>query len=804
MKFSYNWLGDFLDSNLELNALCKKLTASGIEVASVQTATYPNPTYIFVGQVEKVCKHPAISNVNISYVNIGEKDLLTAFYYDSSGLHVGMKVPIMKLEILSPSLLPKSKQLDRLYTQQPSAILCSQKDLGLSDDGKEIMILPPKTSIGTDINKCFTGNDHIIHVNITPNRSDCLSVYGIARELASVMNVNLKNPFKNNGINKYNLATQNISKNVILKNPEFCYRYFGRVISGINKNALTPLWMKRRLHHSGIRPISVISDVTNYVLIALGQPIHVFDSDKIGDTIYVRMSKDKEKINLLGKTQLLLEPDTLVISDHRNILAIAGILGGADSSVTQDTENIFLESAYFTPQAISGKGLKYNLSTDALYQFEHGVDPKLCEYAIDYATRLIIEIAGGRIGNLTKLDHYTKKNNTIELHLGKLTAVLGIKLNKNLVESILTSLKFTFIKSSSEVEITWLVTIPSYRSHISIEEDIIEEVGRFYGYQNIPEVLPSLRLSYQNRSYDKLTTVKILKNILVSRSYHEVVNYSFIDPKLSELFFDTQVAYLKNPISQSMSVMRQGLIPGLITTFKSNLNRQQSRIRIFEEGICFRCRKEIIHECSYFSGLVYGDLNPVNWKNKIESDFYSVKSDIESLLHLGRKNVSYVACNNEIKWLHPGKSAYIYQNSNKIGVIGTLHPNVMKSLQIRGDLPTVFELETEKISQKAIIKFKSISKYPHISRDISVILSKDISGQDLIESIKKVNINTLIHIELTSVYYSRNLPANKKSITMNLIFQDKERTLTDDSISKIINAIIRSLYKRYNAVLRSK
>ncbi|WP_440683294.1 phenylalanine--tRNA ligase subunit beta [Cysteiniphilum halobium] len=792
MKFSHSWLENYLDKKLEVSVLSEKLTNAGLEVDSVE-AVAPDFSEVVVGQIKKIEKHPDADKLNICEVDIGEDELVT-IVCGAPNIYAGMKAPVAKIGACLPGDFKIKKS--KLRGQSSDGMMCSQKELGLSDESEGLMDLPEYAPIGIDIREYLQLDDHIIEVDLTPNRADCLSVYGIAREVAALTNSKLKS-LGNIEIN----ITKGVQKQVLSHVSEACPRYFGRMIYNINAQAQTPLWMKERLRRSGLRSISVIVDITNYVLLELGQPLHAFDADKIGNTVYARMAKSNEKITILDETEVTLKSDTLVIADDENVLAIAGVIGGLDSSVTNNTQNIFLESAYFTPKAIAGKARQYGLHTDSSHRFERGVDPKLCQYAIDYAARLIIDIAGGEIGEVVKADYYKETPIEISLRLNKLNSILGMDFSANFVEEVLTALNIMLkpIKDASN-EVKWLAIAPSYRFDMAIEEDLIEEVGRVYGYQNLPMTLPKVTLSQQQVS-EQVITLSTLKNTLINRGYHEVINYSFIDPKWDALFFDAQGLVLQNPISQDMSVMRQGLIPGLVATFKANLNRQQSRIRLFEEGTCFQSAEALAHEYSHFAGLVYGNINPLNWQEKTASDFYSVKADVEALLQLNKKTVNYVIC-EDIDWLHPGQSAYIYQNGEKVGVIGVLHPNVMKVLQIKGKSPVVFELQTSRILNKDIAQFMAISKYPSVSRDIAVIVDCHISAQSLIDAVNKADVSLLNQVDLFDVYQGDNLPENKKSIALNLTFQDKTQTLTDELMNNAMRKILKSLKENANANLR--
>lgn len=792
MKFSHRWLGNYLDKSLEVELLSEMMTAAGLEVEAIKPVA-PLFNGVVVGHIKRIEKHPNADKLNVCGVDIGEDENLIIIC-GAANVYVGMKVPVAKIGACLPGNFKIKKS--KLRGEVSFGMLCSQKELGIGEGIEGLMRLPINAPVGEDIREYLELNDHTFEVDLTPNRSDCLSVYGIAREVAVLTNTKLESR-KSIELK----VIHEVEKKVLSKVKDLCPRYFGRMIYNINPQVESPLWMKERLRRSGLAPSSVIVDITNYVLLELGQPMHAFDANKIGDTVYVRMAKDNEKITLLDEAEVILQSNTLVISDDERALAIAGIMGGLQSAVTDQTKNVFLESAYFKPQAITGKARQYGLKTDSSHRFERGVDPQLCQYAIDYAASLVVEVAGGEVGAITCYDNYETKDVQIILRLNKLNSILGMVFSTEFVESVLNSLNIKLTRLDDyDGKIKWLAIAPSYRFDISIEEDLIEEVGRIYGYQNLPMRLPQV-IPVKHQGYEHFISVGTLKNTLINRGYQEVINYSFIDPKLDALCFVRAGLALQNPISQDMSIMRQGLIPGLVSTFKANLNRQQSRVRIFEEGVCFQQVEELLNERSHFSGLSYGLINPLNWQEKSSSDFYSVKSDIEALLKLSKKETYYLPC-EDVNWLHPGQSAYVYQNGKKVGVIGVLHPNVMQFLQLKGRAPVVFEIETSKVLNKTVAKFMAISKYPSVSRDISVIVGCNTMVQSIIDAVHKVGVDLLTQVELFDVYQGESLPDNKKSIALTLTFQDNTKTLTNETINKEMDIILKSLTENADVSLR--
>ena len=790
MKFSEKWLREYIDPALSTQELCDRLTLAGLEVDAIEPVA-GEFSKIVVGEIKEIVAHPNADKLRICQVDVNADERLN-IVCGAPNIYVGMKAPVALIGAVLPGDFKIKKS--KLRGEPSFGMMCSEKELGLSEGHGGLMDLPSDASVGTCIREYLDLDDSIIDVDLTPNRADCLSVYGVAREVAALTNAAL--------IEK-SISVESIVLNeslpVSIQASTDCKRYLGRIIKNINTKAASPLWLKEKLRRSGVRSISVVVDVTNFVLLEFGQPMHAFDLDRLDHEIIVRKAHKDEKLVLLDETELTLDDKDLVIADASKALALAGIMGGQKSSVTDDTKHIFLESAYFCPIAIAGKARKYGLHTDSSHRFERGVDPQLATLAMDRATEILVSIAGGDVGPITEvtLDNVTKQKNAITLRAKKVNSVLGCDFSNDYIQSVLEGLGLEVTKIS---EGKWTVVAPTYRFDINIEEDLIEEVGRIYGYENLPENLPTLDMKKPIIS-DKTLSINSAKNSFVQRDYHEVINYSFIDPKFDEYFFKGGGITLSNPIASDMAVMRQSLIPGLLTAFKANLNRQQERVRIFEEGVTFELVDGQKKETVKFAGLAFGKVTPLNWGATAVTDFYSVKADVEAILSQTGLTYMWEAV-VDCDYLHPGKSASILCDDQVIGTIGVLHPDTMKFMQIKGTAPVVFELLWSKISTAILPVFKALSKYPSISRDLAVIVDADVVCDALLTSVRESAGHLLQDVRVFDVYQGDNLPKNKKSIALNLILQDSSQTLNEDTINLVVTNVLNHIEEQTGATLR--
>ncbi|WP_432773782.1 phenylalanine--tRNA ligase subunit beta [Francisella salimarina] len=788
MKFSHNWLNEYLDDTQDSQNLADTLTLAGLEVDAIEPVVAEKVTGVVVGQIKTINKHPDADKLNICSVDVAEEELLT-IVCGAKNIYEGMKAPVATIGAVLPGNFKIKKS--KLRGQESFGMMCSEEELGLAEKADGLMDLPADAPVGKDMNEYLNLDDNIIEVDLTPNRADCLSVYGIAREVSALTKTQLKDI----EIKATDVSLEETKDVQILAN-DACKSYLGCIIKNVNNKAQTPLWMVEKLRRSGVGSISFFVDVTNYVMLLTGQPMHAFDLDKLEGGINVRYANDNEKLTLLDETQVKLQSDTLVIADDKKALAIAGVMGGLDSSITDATTNIFLESAHFVPEKIAGKARKYNLHTDSSHRFERGVDLRLPQDAMQLAINLIVEIAGGEVAPISGVEdsESIEKTTSINLCINKLNRVLGTQFTIEYVAEVLTNLHMQVTKID---ECCLEVIPPSYRFDMEIPEDLIEEVARVYGYSNLPETMPKYQASKINISETK-QPIDTLNARLVDRGYHEAINYSFIDPKFDEFFFEEKGIAIQNPISQDLSIMRQSLIPGLINSFKANTARQQNRIRIFEKGACFKLENNQRVQFDRIAGLAYGDLLNPNWSNTKKVDFFDVKADIEGLC-ADVINLSFEVC-DDVNWLHPGQSAYILANGEKIGVIGVIHPSVLKTFQIKAKAPVVFELDLAVLTNKKIPSFEKISKYPSVSRDISFLVDKSVLAGDIIKAINDLNISILKDVNIFDIYESEENA--RKSIALSMLFQDNDKTLDDIIINQAVDSALSILINKFGAKQR--
>jgi len=639
-------------------------------------------------------------------------------------------------------------------------------------------------------------NDYIIDISITPNRGDCLSIRGIAREIAALTSSPLLKTGYSHTVNVISNSTLDVS--VTAKKE--CPIYVGRIIENVNCNIATPEWLKKCLQASGINSINPIVDITNYVMLELGQPMHAFDFDTITEKINVRHAQQGEHIILLDNSEKQLDTETLVIADAKKPLAIAGVMGGMHSSVTSLTKNIFLESAFFTPEIVARQRQHYHLSSDSAYRFERGVDTAIQHEAIERASQLIIEISGGNPGPVTEIKHTDaiSKPSSITLSTEKIKKVLGIAISDTEINRIFKALHF----SCKQEQDTWQVQVPSYRTDITLPEDLIEEIARIHGYDAIP--MHTLKAPLQiAHATDEARDFEVLKQLLVNESYHEIISYSFIDSKLQRLLDPDNIpCELINPITADMTVMRTNLWPGLVNALLYNKSRQQHRVRLFEMGTCFTQSDKTLSQETKLSGLITGLAHPEQWGiSNREANFYDLKGDVERLLHFLNANNIFSFKPETHAALHPGQSAGIYQGNQKIGMIGALHPTVLQSLDIDSAV-FVYELDINRLKMAGIHKVHEISKFPEIRRDIAIIVNQAIPAGKIQDTIKGIVGDWLKDVFIFDVYQGKGISPGLKSIALALILQHPTRTLVDDEVTALMERVITTLNGQLGAELR--
>ena len=794
MKFSELWLREWVNPAISSEALSEQITMAGLEVDGVEPVA-GQFNGVVVGEVVECGQHPNADKLRVTKVNVGGERLLD-IVCGAPNCRQGLKVAVATVGAVLPGDF-KIKAA-KLRGEPSEGMLCSYSELGISDDHSGIIELPLDAPIGTDLRDYLKFDDSIIEISITPNRADCLSILGVARDVAVINKQQLQEP-KIEAVK----ATIADSFPIRVEAPEACPRFLGRVIKNIDVSAPTPLWMKEKLRRGGVRSIDAVVDITNYVLLELGQPQHAYDLDRLNGAIIVRMAKQDEKLVLLDGSEATLKSDTLVIADEQKALGIAGIFGGEYSGVNSDTKNVLLECAFFNPLSITGRARHHGLHTDASHRFERGVDPELQFKAMERATQLILDICGGEAGEVIDVSsaaHLPKAAN-ITLTRQKLDRLIGHVIADDVVTDILSRL-------GGQVKVSegrWDVVAPSWRFDMQIEEDLVEEVARVYGYNSIPDV-PLRADLIMTKHQEADLPLKRVKAMLVDRGYQEAITYSFVDPKVQSLLHPEQEALvLPNPISADMSAMRLSLLTGLLTTVVYNQNRQQSRIRLFETGLRFIPDNQAeyqIRQEAMLAGVIAGNKFEEHWSlDKQIVDFFDLKGDLEAVLELTGKLNQITFKAEAHPALHPGQSAGIYLENEHIGIIGVVHPELERKLDLNGRT-VVFEVRCDAIAQRVIPDAKAISRYPSNRRDIAVVVPESVAAADVLAECKKIGINHIVGINLFDVYCGEGIADGYKSLAISLVFQDTARTMEEEEITATVDLCVAALKQRFQASLR--
>lgn len=791
MKFSEQWLREWVNPSVDTDALVHQLTMAGLEVDSAE-AVASSFEHVVVGEVKSVESHPNADRLCVCSVDIGEKEPVQ-IVCGAKNVKQGMKVPTAKIGATFATGLKIKKS--KLRDVESHGMLCSAEELGLAEESDGIYPLPADAPVGESVRDILNLDDIAIDVDLTPNRGDCLSVWGIAREVGAI------NQMKLNLIDFPVVpAASDNAVTVDIKSDDACPNYVGRVIKGVDMKADAPVWMIERLRRSGIRSISPVVDVTNYVMLELGQPMHAFDLSAVHDGVVVRMAKAGEKIVLLDENEVTLQENTLVIADKQNPIAIAGVMGGLDSAVSNDTRDIFLESAFFTPNTIAGKARSYGMSTDSSHRFERGVSPDLQEFAIERATNLLLSIVGGTPGPVTVVSSsaYMPKPVTIHLRTARVNQILGEGLTTGQIETYLRFLGMDCIKAGEGLD----VTVPVSRFDITLEVDLIEEVVRLYGYDNIPTTEPVARLRMATDVEESIKPMRFA-HALCDAGYHEVVTYSFVDDAQQKRIDRHHDGIpLVNPISSEMSVMRTTLLPGLIDAIRYNQNRQQNRLRLFETGLRFIQADDALLQQNMIAGVVVGAVKPVQWDIKSSSpDFFDVKGDLENLFALTHDPESFSFTETQHPALHPGQGADIMRGAHMVGFVGMLNPALYASLDVQGPI-AVFELQMDVLKQAKVPSFTKISKFPEIKRDLAFIVKENISLEQIVTAVRDAAGALLIDVALFDLYAGKGIPEGQKSLAITLTLQTLERTLTDAEVNDVVNHVTETLRQHFAATLR--
>ncbi|OQX32003.1 MAG: phenylalanine--tRNA ligase subunit beta [Candidatus Sedimenticola endophacoides] len=791
MRFSEAWLREWVDPDVGTDALAEQLSMAGLEVDSV-TPVAAQFEGVYVGAVLSREQHPDADKLGVCTVDVGGEAPLQ-IVCGAPNVAAGQRVPVA----LVGAVLPGGFKIKaaKLRGVESRGMICSELELGMADSSEGILVLPNDAPVGEDF-RCYMGlDDQAIEVDLTPDRGDCLGLSGIAREVG-VIN---RSPVTAPPIEPVAVSIEERFP-VRVEAPAACPRYACRIVRNIDPDAQTPLWMQERLRRSGLRPISPVVDITNYVMLELGQPMHGFDLRQLDTEIQVRMARPGEKLVLLDGQEIGLRDDTLVIADASKAVAMAGIMGGEHSGVARDTVDILFESAFFAPTAIIGKSRSYGLHTDSSHRFERGVDPQLQVRALERATGLLLEMAGGEPGPVVEVvsSEHIEARPQILLRRNRVARVLGVGIDDATISDILTRLEMRV----EPVEEGWRVTAPSCRFDINIEEDLIEEVGRIYGYVNIP-VRHGGAAAKMSGDPEAEFDLHRAKQLLVDREYQEVVTYSFISPEMHDLLDPGHGSVtLANPISADMSVMRTSLWPGLLQTALYNQSRQQSRIRIFESGLRFIKRGEAILQDPMLAGLICGGRSAEQWgEASAMVDFFDLKADLEAVLALTGCADGFGFEADEHPCLHPGQSAKVVRNDEIVGYIGMLHPEIEKKLGLNGNA-FVFELRLDEKLVGRLPVFRALSKFPSIRRDIAIVLDREISFARVHDCIQRAAPQTLQSILLFDVYTGEKVDSGRKSIALGLILQETSHTLTDEEVERVMARVLQALADELDAQLR--
>ncbi|MEY9333827.1 phenylalanyl-tRNA synthetase beta chain [Pseudomonas protegens] len=791
MKFSEQWLRGWVSPQVSRDELVARLSMAGLEVDSVTPAA-GDFSGVVVGEVLSTEQHPDADKLRVCQVSNGSETFQVVC--GAPNVRPGLKVPFAMIGAQLPGDFKIKKA--KLRGVESNGMLCSQAELQIGEGNDGLMELPVDAPVGEDVRTYLSLDDASIEVDLTPNRGDCLSLAGMAREVGALYAAKVQRP----EVPAIPAAHDEVRPVEVLA-PAACPRYLGRVVRNVDLSKPTPLWMVERLRRADVRSIDAAVDITNYVMLELGQPLHAFDLAEINGGIRVRMAEEGEKLVLLDGQEVTLRSDTLVIADHTRALAIAGVMGGEHSGVTANTRDVFLESAFFDQIAVAGKARSYGLHTDASHRYERGVDWQLAREAMERATGLLLEITGGDAGPIieTLSEQHLPSVAPVTLRAERITQMLGMEIDGLEVERLLTALGLTVTADGAG---QWRIEVPSHRFDISLEVDLIEELARLYGYNRLPVRYPQARLAPQAKA-EAEGDLPALRRLLVARGYQEAITYSFIDPKLFELFNPgVEPLLLANPISADMAAMRSSLWPGLVKALQHNLNRQQDRVRMFESGLRFVGQLEGLKQQPMLAGVVCGSRLPEGWAQGRDGvDFFDVKADVEAVLGFAGALDAFTVVPGKHPALHPGQTARIERDGREVGFLGAIHPELAKNLGL--DRPVyVFELVLSEVAQGRLPKFHELSRFPEVRRDLALLADRDVAASAVLDVIRENAGEWLTDLRLFDVYQGKGIDPHRKSLAVGLTWQHPSRTLNDDEVNSTTQNILTSLEQRLNATLR--
>ncbi len=791
MKISEQWLREWVDPDLTTDELAQQITMAGLEVDAIEPVAGAF-SGVVVAEIISAEQHPDADKLRVCQVNMGQET--AQIVCGAPNARPGLKAPLATVGgVLPGDFIIKEAKLRGVESR---GMLCSEQELGLSDAADGLMQLAPDAPVGADLREYLQLDDRVIEIGLTPNRADCLGMAGIAREVALLNGLTVTAP-------SFAPVPERIADTfpVELQAPDHCPRYVGRVIRGVDLSRPSPLWMQEKLRRCGLRSIDAVVDVTNYILLELGQPMHAFDLDKLQGGIIVRTAGAGESLDLLDGQGVEFEPATLVIADQSGPVAMAGIMGGQPTAVGAGTTNIFLEAAFFAPERLAGKARGYGLHTDSSHRFERGVDFELQRRAMERATQLLLEIVGGEAGPVTEVlsEADLPERPNVTLRAARIEKMLGFDLDPAEVERILTGLGLGVTSTADG----WDCSVPSWRFDITLEADLLEELARVYGYNRLPVTHIRADLVIPARQEAKLSS-RTLRRHLAARGYREAITYSFVDPKLQQLIDpELEAVALTNPISADMAVMRTSLLPGLLDAVLRNTNRQQPRVRLFETGLRFVPGPEGLQQIPTLAMVTTGRRLAESWSAGGESaDFFDLKGDLESLLALTREPDAFAFDPGKRPALHPGQTAIITRKGQAAGYLGSLHPSVASQLGLNAPL-FVCEIDLATVLERRLPDFSELSRFPEVRRDLAVVVDKSVPSAELMENVRSAAGAYLTDLRLFDVYEGKGIDPKRKSLALGLTFRDQKRTLSDEDVNLAVNQVIDSLEKNYKAELRN-
>jgi phenylalanyl-tRNA synthetase beta chain len=784
MKFSERWLRTMVDPPLDTAALTEALTMAGFEVESVERAAPPF-TRVVVGRIESIGPHPNADRLRVATVDVGGTERLQVVCGAPNAAQ-GMLAPTA----LEGAVLPDGTTIKPTGMRgvESRGMLCSALELGLSDDASGLLALSSELKPGTDLREALALDDALITLKVLPNRPDVLSVAGVAREVAAITGAQLKLPARAEVP-----ATHPRKPGIRIEDLDACPRFAARLIEGIDPKAPTPEWMKQRIERSGIRSISAVVDITNYVMLELGQPLHAYDQRHVEGDIVVRFARESETLTLLNGEMLKLQSDLLMVADEKKPLGLAGIMGGEHSGIADDTTTVLLEGAFWNPAVIQGRMRRLGFVSDAGYRFERGVDPELGPVAVDRAAQLILDICGGKAGPLADVKGVLPARPPVKLRASRAQRILGLPISPAMLESVFTRLALPHRRDGDD----FVVTPPSYRFDLAIEEDLIEEVARIHGFDRIP-AQPSAHVQHMLPAPESQRSVAALKRRLVDRDWQEIITFGFVSSELERAIDpDAKPVKVLNPIAAQLDVMRTTLLPGLIEVLRTNVNRKAARVRIFEAGRVY-AGGGVAQQPMRIGGLAFGGAAAEQWGEKLRAvDFFDVKGDVEALA----APLALTTRRAERAWLHPGRSAVVTIAGREAGWLGELHPRLARRFELPS-APIVFEVDVEACTALPLPQGKPVSRLPVVRRDLAVLVDENIPSQAIQDALIGASVPYVDTIQPFDLYRGAGLPPGKKSLAILVLIRDTERTLTDAEIEGAVGALRRVLEDRFGAVLR--